>query len=183
MREAPRAVPGGGYSIVAAQPGHLARLPAIERAAATRFPLADLPPALREETVELEELAEAQADGRLWVALAPDGEPVGFALAHFVDGTPYLDEIDVHPRHAGRGLGAALVRAVCAWARAPGHRTLTLVTFRHLPWNAPWYGRLGFRVLAPAELGPGLRRILDEDASRGLDPTRRVAMCRDLGAS
>ena len=181
MREGPRAL-RAGYRVVPAQRDHLAHLAAVERAAATRFAEADLPSPLRDETLAPEELAEAQADGRLWVALAPDGEPVGFALACLVDGASYLEEIDVDPRHAQRGLGTALVRAACDWARAHGHRTLSLVTYRHLPWNAPWYGRLGFRVLSRAELGPGLREILEDDARRGLDPARRVAMRCDLDA-
>jgi len=45
------------------------------------------------------------------------GVPVGFALVEILDGAAHLEEIDVHPAHGRRGLGSALVRAVCEWAR------------------------------------------------------------------
>jgi GNAT superfamily N-acetyltransferase len=170
------------YRVVPARPEHLAALAAIESAAAALFPEAELPPHLRSETQAPELLREAQAAGRLWVALAPDGAPVGFALARLVDRTPHLEEVDVHPDHGRRGIGAALVRALCAWARANRHSAVTLATFRHLPWNAPFYERLGFRALAPGEPGPELQRLLEEEARRGLDPARRVAMRLELAA-
>lgn len=58
---------------------------------------------------------------------------------------------------------------------------LTLTTFSDVPWNRPYYERLGFRVLDEVELSPGLRRIRREEAQRGLDRWGRVAMRRRLG--
>ena len=72
------------------------------------------------------------------------------------------------------------MEAVIAWANRAGHPAVTLTTFRDIPWNAPFYARAGFRVLASAELGPGLAALVRDEAARGLDPSERVVMRRDL---
>jgi GNAT superfamily N-acetyltransferase len=128
------------------------------------------------ETTPLAELEAARQGGRLWVARAPDGRVVGFAQVELVGGGPHLEEMDVHPAHARRGIGRRLVAAVQAWTRAAGHTALTLTTFRDVPWNAPFYARCGFSVLEPAELSPALRVVVEEEAARGLDPATRVVM-------
>ncbi len=165
---------------MAARAAHLGRLAEIERAAGALFPTEDLGPGMADETVTTGELARARAEGRLWVAETTEGRAVGFALADFVDDGIHLDEIDVHPEHARRGLGAALVERVRAWAAARGAPRLTLTTFRHLPWNAPFYARLGFETLEEGALSPELAAILREEVARGLDPRRRVAMALRL---
>ncbi len=55
---------------------------------------------------------------------------------------------------------------------------LTLTTFAEVPWNAPYYRRLGFRVLDDAALTPGLRAIRAHEAALGLDAWPRVCMRR-----
>lgn len=135
-----------------------------------------MPASVLAESTPLEDFRSAQESGLLWVARDPAGTPVGFALVEWLDGEPHLDEIDVHPAHGRRGLGRALVAAVLDWAREAGQRGITLTTFRDVPWNAPFYASLGFRELAPPELGPGLAAALRDEAARGLDPARRVAM-------
>jgi GNAT superfamily N-acetyltransferase len=132
------------------------------------------------DVTALEEHERALAAGLLWVARAPDGEPVGFALVEIVDGQPHLEEIDVDPAHGRRGLGRALLEAVLGWARGAGFGALTLTTFRDFPWNTPFYERMGFRALAPHEIGPGLAEVVREEAARGLDPATRVTMRRAL---
>ena len=114
------------------------------------------------------------------MALAPDGEPVGFALVELLDDAAHLEEIDVHPDHGRRGLGAALVDAVCGWARDAGLPAVTLTTFRDVPWNGPFYARLGFREVAAGRMGPELADLVHEEAEQGLSPERRIAMRREL---
>ena len=167
--------PDDRYRIDLASPGHLADIPRIEQAAASLFPAEDLPPPLRYRVTDRDYLREAQRGRRLWVALA-GARPVGFALADVADGAAYLSEIDVHPEHARRGLGTRLVRAVVEWAVARGYDCLLLVTFRHLPWNAPFYARLGFVPLPERAIGPELREYIAEEGAAGIDTTRRVAM-------
>ncbi|WP_199154226.1 GNAT family N-acetyltransferase [Chromobacterium sp. ASV23] len=137
---------------IAIRPARLADLPLladIERRAAALFPESDLPPALRGAVLPVEALAGAQLEGLLWVA-EDEGRVAGFALAEIVDGHLHLAEMDVDPDHARRGLGAALLRRLVVEAAMRGHVALTLTTFAHLPWNAPFYRRHGFQDFAPA---------------------------------
>ena len=167
------------YAIRAARPAELHLLAAIELAAA-RLLAGLAPESVLNETTSEQELAHAQHDGRLWVALAGD-RPVGFAHVERIEpGAAHLEEIDVHPDHGRRGLGKALVAAVCEWAAAEGCHSVTLTTFRDVPWNMPYYARLGFVEIAPADLGPALESVLRDETRRGLDPARRVAMRRRL---
>ena len=90
--------------------------------------------------------------------------------------TAHLAEIDVLPAHGRRGLGTRLVEEVCHWAASAGYESVTLTTFRDVPWNMPFYERLGFRVVAGAGRSAALRAIVEDETRRGLDPSRRVAM-------
>jgi GNAT superfamily N-acetyltransferase len=171
------------YHVGRARADELAKLAAVERAAGERFREVALASRLDDDDTSLAELTEAHAGGLVWVARAADGEPVGFALVELLDGEPHLEEMDVHPAHGRRGLGRALLDAVFEWAAAAGHRGVTLTTFRDVPWNAPFYARAGFRVVAPAALPPGLAARVREEAARGLDPSERVAMRRDLASA
>jgi GNAT superfamily N-acetyltransferase len=168
------------YGVLPASPEHVACLAAVETAAARLFPVEDLPDDLAESPTPTDELARAQAAGRLWVALSPNGEVLGFAQVVIVDGHAHLQEMDVDPAHGRRGIGTALVHAVVGWARVRGDAKLTLTTFRHLAWNAPFYSRLGFREIEPAESTQALCEILAAEATAGLDPTKRLAMSLSL---
>jgi GNAT superfamily N-acetyltransferase len=112
----------------------------------------------------------------LWVALEDD-RPVGFAHVEIIEpGVAHLEEVDVHPEHGRRGLGRGLVGAIHQWAVDSGYRSVTLTTFRDLPFNMPFYEQLGFEVIPADERSPALLSVLDDEARRGLDPTRRVVM-------
>jgi GNAT superfamily N-acetyltransferase len=169
------------YWITAARPQDLTRLPAIELAAA-RLLAGHAPESVLKETTSSDVLHTAQRDGRLWVALADD-VAVGFAHVEVIerDGA-HLEEIDVDPRHGRRGLGTQLVRYVCDWAAATGYAFVTLTTFRDVPWNMPFYARLGFEIVPRAQLSPALCAIVQDETRRGLDPKRRVVMRRRSSA-
>jgi GNAT superfamily N-acetyltransferase len=168
------------YPIVAATTRHLPAIPKLEQAAATVFSQADLPLALRYLVTDRDTLAEAQQEGRLWVALDRSQQAVGFALAEVLDGEAYLDEIDVHPRHARRGIGTRLVNTVIGWAESRQFSSVSLITFRHLPWNARFYEKFGFVPLGTHELSRSMSRILQEEAQAGIDVAKRVGMRRAL---
>lgn len=168
------------YSIVPAAPPHLGAIPQIERAAAGMFPTEDLPRPLRYRVTAFEELASAQRDGRLWIALGNDAQPVGFAMAAILDGQGHLDEMDVHPDHTRRGIGTRLVNTVIDWARSTRFAGLTLVTFRHLPWNAPFYERLGFVRLSKRDMSDGMLDLIREEGEAGIDVDKRVGMRLEL---
>lgn len=172
--------PPPGVAIVRAAPEHVRLLPAIEVAASSLFSPEDVPPEMAATPTAIEDFAAGQASARLLVALDAGGAPIGFALWGLKDGIAHVLELDVHPDHGGRGVGRALLGALFADAAAAGDRAVTLTTFAHVPWNAPFYQRMGFRVLAAAELTPELRATLADEAARGLDPAKRVAMRREL---
>ena len=154
----------------------LPHLPGIERRACDLFlqvPVTrDLPLYLTPER----NFASAQEEGRLWVARGADGSPIGFALVERLGAEWHLEEMDVLPERGRQGIGRAMLEAVCAWVAAQGERTLTLTTFRNVPWNAPFYRRFGFEPLADSELTAGLRARLAEEAEHGLPIETRVAM-------
>lgn len=87
---------------------------------------------------------------------------------------PVLQGIDVATGQMFRDIGMPEVAEYDPWP------TLTLTTFEHVPWNAPYYARLGFRILDDAEVTPGLRAIRQREAEIGLDRWPRVCMRRDI---
>ena len=168
--------------ITAARPEDLSRLSAIELAAA-RLLEGHAPDSVLNETTSLDVLKQAQREGHLWVASA-DHVPVGFAhVVSLERDAVHLEEVDVHPDHGRRGLGTKLVLQVCRWAASRGYADVTLITFRDVPWNMPFYARLGFAVVPPAQLSIGLRAAVDNETRRGLDPLRRVVMRRSSAQS
>lgn len=170
----------GDYSIVRAQAEDVCEIPHIELAAA-RLLYGHAPESVLSETTSDAVLQEAVRHGHLWVALAGK-VPVGFAHVEIIDArTAHLEEIDVLPAHGRRGLGTRLVEEVCHWAASAGYDSVTLTTFRDMPWNMPFYERLGFRVVPGAELPAALHAIVEDETRRGLDPSRRVAMERPCG--
>lgn len=139
-------------------------------------------------------LIRTAEEGRLWVLeawtpAAQEGrgqggegtrwETAGYAAAEILDGCAHIAQVTVDPVHAGHGYGAALIAHVEQWGRVHGCRATTLTTFRSVPWNAPYYARLGFEVMGPEEIGPELTRTMDHEAtSPGLDAALRCAMIR-----
>jgi GNAT superfamily N-acetyltransferase len=146
----------------------------IERAAGTPFRDVGMAAIADDEPPTIDELTAYQRAGRAWVWGDP---PVAYVLADEVDGYAHIEQVSVHPGHSRRGIGRALVDHVGAWAAARGLAGLTLTTFADVPWNAPYYARLGFVVVT--DLTPGLRAIRDHEVTRGLDSWPRVAMRRD----
>lgn len=107
------------------------------------------------------------------------GEPVvGFAHVLDLGGHLHLEQLAVDPPHGRRGLGSALVEEVCRVAASRGHDRVTLRTFADVPWNAPFYARLGFvEIPDPDWMAP----LLAAEARIGLPASgRRVAMQRLL---
>jgi ribosomal protein S18 acetylase RimI-like enzyme len=167
-----------GYQIRPARRCDIHRLPQIERDAARRFAIFDMSELVYGPSLPLELLEQRQTCGQLWVALDRNKKAVGFAVASILDGHGHLDELDVLVRHGRRGLGTRLVKAVCRWAYRAKLRGVTLSTLRTVPWNAPFYSRLGFEVVPETELSEDLVRLRQLEALAGLQVTQRVIMRR-----
>ena len=169
-----------GYAIRLARPSDLPMLPVVEKHAADNFDGYGLAALFARILTPYTALEQAQKAGLLWVAVDHGDHPVGFALACEVGGNAHLDELDVDPRHGRQGLGRALVETVCDWARQAGYAAITLTTLSHIPWNAPFYARLGFEILPPNQLNPALKQLLQSEVAYGLPAENRVAMLRWL---
>jgi GNAT superfamily N-acetyltransferase len=164
-----------GYSIIPARSEHLKALAGIELLAATLLK-GHAPAAVLKETTPHKTFREAQAEGRLWIALA-DEVPIGFALVEmFADEHPHLQEMDVVPQHGRRGVGTALLQTVLEWVHRSGHQEITLTTFRAVPWNMSFYSHHGFVEINPDELSAELKWIVQDETRHGLDPRERVVM-------
>jgi GNAT superfamily N-acetyltransferase len=114
--------------------------------------------------------------GFLLVAAEQDGaEAFGFAHVLDVDGDGHLEQLAVRPALARRGTGRALVTAALAEAARRGHHRVTLRTYADVPWNAPFYARLGFVESEPDT--DRLRALVVEESRAGLERYgRRVQM-------
>lgn len=168
------------YEIVLAQAQHLRAIPAIEQAASSMFSEADLPLDIRYRVTERETLRRAQRAGRVWVAIRNSTQTVGFAMISLLDGIAHLDEVGVLPAHGRNGIGTGLVQTAINWAATQGHSALTLVTFRHLAWNAPFYSRLGFAAVAPDSLGEEMQQLLAAEQAAGIRIKSRQVMMKQL---
>lgn len=169
------------YRIRQARREDLGALQTVEREAAKLFAEVGLGAATLGDATTLADFAECHAAGLLWVAVDGHDAPVGFAYVEIIGGQPHLDELDVHPDHGRRGIGTALVRTLIEWAGSRGYASVTLTTFRDVPWNMPFYARLGFREQDDTALTAGVRKVVDSETRRGLPPDLRVVMRRDLG--
>ncbi|WP_454673432.1 GNAT family N-acetyltransferase [Achromobacter pestifer] len=161
--------------IRSAHPSDLTGLADIERSAAERFLGTAMAWAADGAPLPHTELAQAQTAGLLWVA-QPDDHVRGFALARPMGGDLFLAEMSVALPWQGHGLGRALMQVVLAHARAMDrYGAVVLTTDRELPWNAPFYRRLGFAELAEP-YSPPLQARLHAETAAGFDPARRCAM-------
>ncbi len=165
--------------IRAAELRDIPRMQELELAAGAVFRDVGMDEIADDDPPSSEELAQAIEAGAVWVAVA-ETDLAGYLVGKVVDGCAHVEQVSVHPRHARQGLGRRLLDRADVWAREGGLAALTLTTFRDVPWNAPYYERLGFRRLADGELGEGLRSVRAEEAAAGLDRWPRVCMRRPL---
>lgn len=160
-----------------AQGDELRHCQEIERAAGEPFRELDMHAVADDEPLPVSDLEKFRAAGGLWVAEDPVCDQlVGYVLVAPVDGCAHIEQVSVRPSHARRRIGRTLIdRAAREWGDLP----LTLTTFGQVPWNAPYYRRIGFRELSESELTPGLRYIRNRERELGLDRWRRVSMRRE----
>jgi len=118
---------------------------------------------------------------RAALVLVAGDPPVGFASVEVVDDAAHIWQLSVLPAEGRRGRGTALVKAVCAWGRGQGFEAVTLTTYRDVPWNGPFYARMGFVVVEEQDLSPGLVAIRAHERGVGDDDFGpRVAMRKAL---
>jgi GNAT superfamily N-acetyltransferase len=165
-----------GYEIRSARFEELVLLASIELAAAKLFLDTPYSFLVNAAPLPLDFVQQRFKVGQVWVAADSRDGVVGYALTQEVDATLYLQQIDVDPAHGRRGIGAALVNTVLAWAKRQGYSVMALSTFRDIPWNSPFYSKLGFHVLGESELTAGFQHIRLQEAEAGLPIANRVIM-------
>ena len=149
----------------------------VERAASVLFPAGRLPDP--DDVMPLEDLEAARRGGLALVAERA-GSIAGFAVARAYEDALYLAVMAVRPEVGRQGAGTALVSAVQQEAARRGCTRVTLTTFADLPFNAPFYRRLGFHTLAPDQLDERLAATLERERQLGF--TERVAMSCSLSS-
>jgi GNAT superfamily N-acetyltransferase len=163
-----------------ARAGELALLPPLEKSADELFAPLGIGPLPEPGTVE--DLRRAA------VVLVAGDPPRGFArvdVLRTADGTPaapgsaHLEQLSVHPDHARRGTGRALLRAAVAWADDEGYDALTLATYRDIAWNGPFYASEGFVEEGDADDWYAAHGLPPEEEVMGRGGTR-VVMSRRL---
>jgi GNAT superfamily N-acetyltransferase len=169
------------YQIRSARPEEFDLLPAIERSASRRFAtivgLDDLADDDELDTPDI--IAAAARCGAVFVA-ANSAQPVGFLIAGFLDRALFIYELAVLEDHGRRGLGSALVKEACQFALRERQPGVTLSTFIEVPWNGPFYERLGFSCLRREEWTPGLHLIYLRERDKNLPMDRRSFMRKEI---
>jgi GNAT superfamily N-acetyltransferase len=161
-----------------ARPDDLDGIGDLERAAGEAFRTIGMDLVADDTPPPVEHLAGYQSSGRMWVATDRADRPIAYCLVDVVDGATHLEQLTVTPDWARQRIGGQLIEVVAGWAREVGRPVLTLLTFRYVPWNAPYYRRLGFTDIPEALLTPGLRALGDVEERLGLTRWPRVAMRR-----
>ncbi|NYT94676.1 GNAT family N-acetyltransferase [Salinispora sp. H7-4] len=136
---------------------------------------------IADHAVDRQALRRSQRQGLIWVAEEGD-RTVGYVIAAVLDGNAHIEQVSVAPTHARRGIGRRLIAHVERWGRRQGRPATTLTTFRDVPWNGPYYRRLGYRELPNAEIGRELTVTMRHEAALpGMDSSLRCAMIRFNG--
>lgn len=126
-----------------------------------------------------EEQQRALDEAAVFVA-ERSGMLAGFVLLWRVDGAAHVAELDVARSVQGGGIGRRLMEAAEAWTRESGYTRMVLTTFTEVPWNRPWYERLGFAGFEPGDDDSELLEIIAEEKAAGIWQAPRLAMRKDL---
>ena len=170
--------------IRSATPADLAQLQKIEYEANALFAPYGYCELYRLTMTSLAALEAHLATQSAWVAAPSLQEPcVGFLLgtSYVQHGHVHIDELDVLPAFGRQGIGASLVKRAMQWAEELGASHVTLSTLRLVPFNAPFYAKLGFQIMGEdIELTPPLQRVRDFERAQGWSADERVLMALAL---
>lgn len=158
-------------------PADAESLPDIERSAAQAFLSIDELGWLAEaDTLTVERHRHLIALLTCWVAVDAQAALLGFLSAERHGNDLHVYELSVRQAAQGQGWGRKLIEAAKDYARCHQLAAVTLTTFTQVPWNAPFYRRLGFQACGSATLDPHLAAILAQEYDCGFEPGSRCAM-------
>lgn len=157
-------------------------LPLVERSASQAFKsLPSLSWIADNSVMPTREHKRLLAKSLSWTALDSSSETIcGFINAEIIEGEFHIGEVSVSKAYQKKGIGSKLLKTALTHAKSLGLSTATLTTFTDVPWNAPYYQRLGFIILPADRLPQYLEQKLQEDKTSGLPLDRRCAMRKTL---
>lgn len=123
------------------------------------------------------ELLAAIDEQRFWVAVEY-GVLKAYLVGDFLPRSLHIDQVTVHPDASRRGLGALMIESVSADPRARERGLITLTSFANVPWNAPYYERIGFIDIAESDWPEGVAEKVALEQSKNLAAWPRVVMQR-----
>lgn len=162
-----------------ARPSDLPALRAIERSVAEMYRGTRMDFPANSSPNHRGDLMTAIERKLMWVAEV-DARVVGFLFAEPAVAGLYLRELAVAVSAQRKGIGRALMAAGVSAARSRGDKIVVLTTDRALPWNAPFYARLGFDIVEGDAIPMEARRRLAGQIAAGFDPSFRCAMTLEL---
>jgi GNAT superfamily N-acetyltransferase len=165
-------------SIRAARSTDIPLLEYVEKSAAEIFRTVNLDFLINGPTVDPSLLAFMAISNNLMVAVNRWDHPIGFAGGQNVGGHFHIVEVSVAQEYQGKGVGTALLFALLDAAKREGYRSVTLTTYRNVPFNGPWYSKMGFREVQAMDLSREYMEIMEHEAQNGLDVDQRCVMFR-----
>ena len=166
------------YSIRKARPADIPYLERVERSAAEVYRTVGLEFLIDGPTVD--PLFLSANLNHLWLAVDWMDRPIGFIVGEDIYGYFHVVELSVAQEYQGNGIGKQLIARMTVDVRREGYQTISLTTYRNLPWNGPWYTRLGFLEVNPLEMGTKYVEILENERQHGLDTAQRCVMLKSL---
>jgi ribosomal protein S18 acetylase RimI-like enzyme len=168
------------FSIRSAQSWDIPLLEYVERSAAEIFRTVNLGFLADGDTVDPAALRAMAQANHLWVATNRFDQPIGFVGGEYLSGNFHIVEISVAKEFQGKGVGKALMTAMVEHISREGYNSITLTTYKNLPWNGPWYSRLGFFEVNAHDMGRDYLDLLASEAQHGLDVRSRCVMRKTL---
>jgi GNAT superfamily N-acetyltransferase len=154
------------------------QLIAIEVASGELFLAIGMDSVAQDPPMPAEQFASFIESATAFVEVDTADKRMGYILVEPHEHRAFIEQVTILPRHAHHGIGAALIMRAEGLARHRGLSGLLLTTYRDVPWNAPYYARLGFDIVDESQWTPWMTARVALEASRGLAIRPRVIMAR-----
>jgi ribosomal protein S18 acetylase RimI-like enzyme len=174
MEEVPR------FGIRRARSSDIPLLERVERSAAELFRTVNLGFLADGPSLDPAVLSAMAKSNHLWIAVNDWDQPIGFLGGESLDGNFHLVEVSVAQEFQGRGVGKALMMSMVEQVQREGYKSITLTTYRDVPWNGRWYARMGFVEVLAQAMGRRYLDILVQEGKLGLDRESRCVMRKML---
>ncbi len=118
--------------------------------------------------------------GWVLVAVTDTGQIIGYCANEKNSDVLYVKELSVHKDFAKQGIGTKLLNKTIEEAIARHFKSIFLLTFKDVPFNAPYYARFGFQIVEDLAAYPDIKKRASSEKNTPLWKYGRVAMKKDL---